>query len=203
MGLILRCASISILSSLLFHSPAGGEGILFRVSRDVSPLAGRVTFFCIRQKKVTKEKASPKVTVAARLPCDARDLGPVHKLAPYCRSNIWTGNLPRPLRFSASPTGPKVKGKGKVKIKTNRRNAAVWPLTCLPFGAAEERRRSGGLPALMFEPRSGEFKGRPTLPSTTGNPEGAVPWGVLFFGYFILHEQKKVTRSPQGSETTR
>ena len=145
MGLILRCASISILSSLLFHSPAGSEGILFRVSRDVSPLAGRVTFFCIRQKKVTKEKASPKVTVAARLPCDARDLGPVHKLAPYGRSNIWTGNLPRPLRFSASPTGPKVKGKGKVKIKTNRRNAAVWPLTCLPFGAAEERRRSGGL----------------------------------------------------------
>jgi len=54
----------------------------------------------------------------------------------------------------------------------------------------------------MSEARRAEFRDRPALPSTTGNPEGAVPWGVLFFGYFLLHEQKKVTRSPQGSETT-
>ena len=54
----------------------------------------------------------------------------------------------------------------------------------------------------MFEPRSGEFKGRPALPSTTGNRRRRRRRGCVFFGYFILHKQKKVTRSPQGSETT-
>ena len=80
------------------------------------------------------------MTVAARLPCDARTDGPALKLAPCGRSDIRAGRLPSALRFSASPTGPKVKGKGTVKIKTNRRNTAVWHLNYLPFGAAEERR---------------------------------------------------------------
>src|SRR6185503_4276062 len=32
-----------------------------------------------------------------------------------------------------------------------------------------------------------------------GCPEGATDRGVLSFGYFSLHEQRKVTRSPEGS----
>ena len=131
-----------------------------------------------------------------------RDLNSAHTWA----SDIGPGQLPSALRFSAPPTGLRVKGKGKVKSKSKQCNATFWLLTLGPFGAAEERRRSGGSPAHMSEAHV--FVGRVYAPARFGEhhrapPQAAATWGVFFFGYFILHKQKKVTRSPQGSETAR
>ena len=63
------------------------------------------------RSKTGPRKGDPEVTVATRLPCDARANGPGPKLGPQrtWASDIGPGHLPSALRFSASPTGGKVK----------------------------------------------------------------------------------------------
>ena len=71
-----------------------------------------------------------------------------------------------------TPTGSKVKDKVKIKSSVNAALCRFALALPPPFGAAEERRRSGGLPAHMSEVRGflrAEYMRRPALPSTGGN----------------------------------
>lgn len=70
--------------------------------------------------------------------------------------------------------------------------------------AAEQRGKRGSCPRAMFEGEYSrklsinsnhepEFCEWPAMASSGRNPEGAANPGRLFFGYFLLAKQKKVT----------
>ena len=175
---------------------------------------GRLTSFA-SPKEVSKKRRpggdGPRVELVCKasyitrgLPCDARILGPVPKLAPCGRSDNGTGLLPRTLRFSASPTGLKFKNVAWPAAKRKRVRFAFRRFAFDLGAPATPPRRAGEageVRSRCLSPARGEFRDRPASPSSRGNPEGAVS-GVCFLCLLFFAQAKKVSRPPQGGETT-
>ena len=149
------------------------------------------------------------------LPCDARALGPVPKLAPAGLRQ----------RDRTAPEGTALLGVpyGSQGHKRRERHGLSFLrlslslllslllllilLLILPliFGApATPPRRAGEAGVVRsrcLSPVRGEFRDRPACPSSRGHPEGAAS-GVCFLCLLFFAQAKKVSRPPQGGETT-
>jgi len=164
-------------------------------------------FLLLRQKKVSKEKATPGCAVGfADSPALLETPGgwlnsPAAQTTP--------ADYPR--RFSVarrSTRGPKggvdqagnrklkCCGQPEKKPKTTYQSSNTDALPGLLRGA-EQRRWAGGSRLALSEPQASLGK-PPGSPSSARNPRsGHRPKGRLFFAYFLLAKQKKVRR-PQG-----
>jgi hypothetical protein len=130
------------------------------------------------QRKVTQRKHAPEPPTPPALPafgCDAR----------------------RRLR------GPKVKS-NILKVCATRTLLVFW--FSAPSELAEHRSEAGGSRGPLFEPEArlsalGEFGPRPASRGAQGTARfmRGERSGVLSFGYFSLHTQRKVTRPRRGS----
>ncbi len=170
------------------------------------PSRGASHFLLLVQNKVTKEKHTPRHRPFG-VPCGARQSGPVPKLGPQkpWASDIGTGLPPLRLRSSAAPKGPKVKSQNVALHCLDLLLTLPLPLTLRPVGDAEKRSADGSCPGPMSEAHVwAEFRSRPIGASIAGQSRSDRHlWARLFFGYFLLARQKKVTRPPQEGETAR
>ena len=125
---------------------------------------------------------------------------------------------PHPPSTSSGQAKPLSEGEGARQscVKQQGRwftgRAKRWPgWTSNPFlavprsagrGADGQRSRPASCsdPLPLFERRErsecSEFGSAAPRPSIAGCPQGHGQWGRLFFGYFLLAEQKKVTAPP-------
>src|ERR1700722_14245741 len=70
--------------------------------------------------------------------------------------------------------------------------SGIW--ICLPHVRPPRNGdRKGEVREHCLSPRRGRVAQRPFRSSTAGKPEGPAHLGRLFFGYFLLAKQKKVT----------
>ena len=166
-----------------------------------SALDARADFLLLRQKKVAKEKATPRYAVGfADSPalltkpggCATRGCAPQTVLADF----------PRPASVARRCT------RGISKPSGHNRHTHQVPFGVPPpLEDAEQRKLERGSGRALFE---GEARvAQPPLKvSSGGHPAagGASTRGRLFFGYFILATQKKAARrstaKPNGSEQT-
>ena len=150
-------------------------------------------FLLLRQKKVTKEKATRVRRSGKRRRTSLRCSRRRADFANSLRSDSEARRPPPPLRCSAALTGKK--------------NVAARPLVEFLFGrctptspvrAAEQRRAVGGSRRALSEPE-GRVAQPPDRSSSAGELAGSfiagqpANSGRLFFGYFLLAKQKKVT----------
>ena len=171
-----RMQRFVFLLILSFHSPAGSESLLL-----------------LRQKKEPR-KGDPEVTVAARLPCDARANGPGPKLGPQrtWASDIGPGHLPSALRFSASPTGVKFK---------NGMNAVDWRLA-FDLGAPAAPPRSageaGGVRPLCLSRAAASLRAGPLCRAPQGTAAGGGDVGSAFLWLLSFAQAKESDSLPAG-----
>ena len=153
-------------------------------------------FLLLRQKKVTKEKATRVRRLsgdetAGQLPCAARSVGRLR-------------NSPFGLR-QCSPTSPDSSALLSGSHGNEKRRSPTacgdsqWPLCpTTPVRASEQRSGGGGRRASLSERSAAQrvCEARPPTRAAQGSPApfaGPANPGRLFFGYFLLAKQKKVT----------
>ena len=163
-------------------------------------------FLLLRQKKVSKEKATPGYAVGcADFPallatgggCGTRPSGPQTVLALF---------PPAAPLLGASHGDPKSVPEPAVtqffdccgRLRKNPKNHSsqsspdVFPG---PLRGGEQRRRAGGLRLALFEPQA-SLASRPACRVAQGTGRSPAPTqGRLFFAYFLLAKQKKVRRA--------
>jgi len=169
-------------------------------------------FLLLRQKKVSKEKATPAYAVGfADSPallatggrCGTRAFGPQTVLALFPPASALLGAA------DGDPKG--VPGTGIVRqyecscwplknsnIRHHRLNPDVFPG---PLRGAEQRRNAGGLRLALSEPKASSGK-PPGVSSSTGNPRSAAGTdpGVTFsLATFFWANKRKYAR-PQGGK---
>ena len=160
-------------------------------------------FLLLRQKKVSKEKATPAYAVGvADSPallatggrCGTRAFGPQTVLALF---------PPAAALLGATDGDPK----GVAEIGNTRKNECVrrslknpnvrhhWlnpDVFPVPLRGAEQRRRDGGIRFALFEPQASSCE-PPGSPSSARNPEGAPTQGSPSFWLLFLGEARKST----------
>jgi len=160
-------------------------------------------FLLLRQKKVSKEKATPVYAVGvADSPallatggrCGTRAFGPQTVLALF---------PPAAALLGATDGDPK----GVAEIGNNRKNECVrrslknpnvrhhWSnpdVFPVPLRGAEQRRRAGGFRFALFEPQASSCE-PPGSPSSVRNPEGAPTQGSPFLWLLSFGEAKEST----------
>ncbi len=160
-------------------------------------------FLLLRQKKVTKEKASrirrPSATLRAR--CVARDRREAQKLAALRHLRFF---FRRSLRYSPPHNGGesrRPKPKPRPKTTRTRHGASLWGSGCwfpavwiLCRVAGLSSAAAGGSGRALFE-RS-EFSPTPPDASSARYPAGALTSARLLFAYFLLAKQEKVSALP-------
>jgi hypothetical protein len=168
-------------------------------------------FLLLRQKKVSKEKATPGSAPAAPVPCATRQAGRLAKLA--FGSNNASRLPPAYLRCSAPLRGTR-KASGLRRQRGNW-NATVGPKKCQklknpssatdglpgPLRGAEQRRKAGGLRRGLFEGRSPEFRSRPACRVAQGTGVAGADPGSPFLWLLSFGEAKESTPAPQARKT--
>ena len=157
----------------------------------------------LRQKKVSKEKATPTVPVAARLPCDARSLRRLRNSSSQsgdCDDSDSARRLPlRALRFSAGPTGAPKRSRPHALVRRSTRKQGTRPTAwgeaplgpprsaggtgVVRRGCLSEAGRLAGFTSSAAA-RHDEHR-RVVVRSTTGTS------GVAFFWLLFLAKQEK------------
>ena len=156
----------------------------------------------LRQKKVTKEKATPGLPVLRTSLCSSAKRAAA-ELA--LRAQTVLADFPR------LACGARRRSRGPKSSQRLLHSQGFNPPQ--PFSLREKGWDEGGL-AVAFEahvrpprnadrkgevrehclsPRRGRVAQRPFRSSTAGKPEGPAHRGRLFLGYFLLARQKKVT----------
>ncbi len=146
------------------------------------------------QKKATRVRRLPGDETSGQLPCAAHVGGRASQTrCAALRSDSEARRPPPPLRCSAALTGKKsVAARPLAEILCGR--CAPTP----PVRAAEQRRAVGGSRRALSEPE-GRVAQPPDRSSSAGQLSGSFIAGQpanpgrLFFGYFLLAKQKKVT----------
>lgn len=157
----------------------------------------RAYFLLLRQKKVAKEKATPRSAPRYAGSLALLD-GPGGWLnSPLRGSDNASRRLPDRLRCSAPLRGtPKTGGSQKL--------APDWPAPAKtaiglpgPLEGAEQRRVVGGLRLALSEARRAEFSQPPDYPSSAGHPaqRGADPGVAFFLATFSWPNKKKYARA--------
>ena len=153
-------------------------------------------FLLLRQKKVSKEKATPTGPVALRLPCDARRSGPArNSLTAFAQTTAPDDS--RPVCASRRPQrGPRTTQRQDFEFPTgqftaqSQMRASFW---VFPFGPADKRRTLRGSRRALSEgaqrpscaaAEESEHR-RVVMRSMTG------PVGVAFFWLLFLAKQEK------------
>ena len=163
------------------------------------PPCGRAYFLLLRQKKVAKEKATPRSAVATRLPCATRPSGRLAKLA--CGSDNASRLPPDSLRCSAPLTGTRKTGwlnlhhkeclLRSTGEKAQKKPSQIWQWTPWgPLRGAEQRRNAGGLRFAMFEPQASSGK-PPGVSSSARNRRSRHRPRVAFFLLTFSWRSKK------------
>ena len=160
---------------LSFHSPAGSESLLL-----------------LRQKKEPR-KGDPEVTVAARLPCDARANGPGPKLGPAGLRH----------RSRTTPIGAALLGVPYGREGQKQNQTMPCDVLAFDFGAPAAPPRSAG-EAGAFRPlclsrAAASLRAGPLCRAPQGTPKGRRR-GCVFFAYFLC-TSKESESPPQGDET--
>src|SRR5438445_3748926 len=150
-------------------------------------------------------------------PCASGGIGAIHRAAPAgiaaaAAAMQWGPNSSALLRAEAKSERQKAKGK-RQKAKSERRatvqaDALLGRAGCAsllgPFALRRQRTirpvRVGAGPRRFRWVHGRTFSGtRPLTRTFRAGARKAQCEGVLLFGYFLLHKQEKVTRSPQAS----
>ena len=148
----------------------------------------------LRQKKVSKEKATPTGPVALRLPCDARRSGPArNSLTGFAQTTAPDDS--RPVCASRRPqrgTAGAAQRLGTFHRLNHTAMQTTGRLLGFPFGAAEKRRALRGCRRALSEgaqrpscAAAEESEHRREVALATG------PVGVAFFWLLFLAKQEK------------
>ncbi len=161
----------------------------------------RAYFLLLRQKKVAKEKATPRSA-----PGGARSLAllgsPGGWLNSPLRGSDNASRLP-PDRLRCSAP---LRGTPKPAVYESLRSTPLFakkPIAAIgvlgPLGGAEQRRVVGGLRLALSEARRAEFSQPPDCPSRAGNPaqRGADLGCPFSLATFFLDKQKESTPAGQ------
>jgi len=164
-----------------------------------SPLGESLSF--ASPKESNQRKGDP-CCVGLRLPCDARRPG-------RCGNSPWRAQTPR--TFSPRPAAllgdtqgaPKhapVLG-GEMALRDGGSGGCSPSALPIWRGRTGEKRNRVRAPqhGAFCAPCQGELVERPPARAKSGTRRAAM-WGRLFFGYFLLAKQKKVTRPQAKSE---
>ena len=159
------------------------------------------------QKKVAKEKVTPRSVPAARVPCATRSAGRLAKLA--CGSDNASRLPPAALRCSAPLKGP-----GKASTLDERSSIVdscadslryffvttlrlVTGAFRVPMRGAEQRRRAGGSRFALSEPQA-SLANRPACRVAQGTGRSPAPTqGSPFLWLLSFGEAKESTPAPQ------
>ena len=157
-------------------------------------------FLLLRQKKVTKEKASrirrPSAYAAGTLRCSGPAGSAETRLAPQTSALL---DPPLPALLASSLR----RGEPNTKTTRTRHGASLWSLVvgsgCRLLGslcrvAGLSSAAAGGSGRALFE-RS-EFSPTPPDASSARYPAGALTSARLLFAYFLLAKQEKVSALP-------
>ena len=148
--------------------------------------------------------------VGLRLPCDARRAGRgwnspwwVAKTATHCEAQTPSPSHPRPAALlggtQGAPMRPPILGReGSVSAGNGFFPPSALPIWRVRAGKKQNRVRVPQRGAVCA-PCQGELVERPPVRAKSGTRRAAM-WGRLFFGYFLLAKQKKVTRPKAKSE---
>jgi len=170
----------------------------------------RAYFLLFRQKKVAKEKATPRSApgVARSLALLGRP-GGRRELA--YGSNSASRLPPSRLRCSAPPTGARkasqlyrmrqeIYSRGQPQKLGKTENLSASAGFPGPLRGAEQRRVAGGLRLAMSEPQASSGK-PPGYPSSAGNRRSRHrPRVAFFFGYFLLGEARRKYARASGAK---
>jgi hypothetical protein len=170
------------------------EGLWLRVSP-----AGE--FLSFAWPKERNQRKGHPWCVGLRLPCDARQPG-------RCGNSPWRAQTPRTSfpRLAAllgdtqgAPLRTPVPGHAR-SVSAGGRFSPPSALPIWRARAGKERNRARAPQHGAFcAPCQGELVERPPAHAKSGTRRAAM-WGRLFFGYFLLAKQKKVTRPKAKSE---
>ncbi len=174
------------------------------------PPCGRAYFLLLRQKKVAKEKATPRSAVAPRLPCATRCAGRFARTRLRLRHGKPKSPGP-PALLSAFHGDPKSVAQRTDKQKMDccgqpqiRRKSKTekpspsWPWTPLgPLRGAEQRRNAGGLRLALFEPQASLAR-RPAFRVAQGTGVAGTDPGSPSFCLLFLGEARKSKTPRQG-----
>lgn len=88
-----------------------------------------------------------------------------------------------------------IPAKAGIQVSTRANALSVAVSVACDFGPLRRRREAQGRGGLLSEDCLSEASSAAPLgPSIAGQCEAPPYQGVFFFGYFLLHKQKKVTR---------
>jgi hypothetical protein len=191
-------SGVSFFSPLPVGELSGSTAGVFSLAWGSALLASH--FLLLRQKKVSKEKATPRSAPASPVPCATRWAGRLAKLA--CGSDTASRNPPARLRCSAPLRGTR-KASGlkelsgqnatvgpKKRPKSKKPSSATDGLPG-PLEGAEQRRKAGGFRRGLSEGRSPEFRSRPACRVAQGTGEAGADPGSPSFCLLFLGEARK------------
>ena len=161
-------------------------------------------FLLLRQKKVSKEKATPGLVSPSGIPCATPDWRGLRNSARRA------SNSPRP--FSASPCVARHLARGPANHPGSTESFGFWHFSestvaflssgdarfrdafLVPLKGAEQCRRAGGSWRGLSEGRSPEFRSRPACRVAQGTGRSPAPtWGSPSFWLLFLGEARKST----------
>jgi hypothetical protein len=164
-----------------------------------SPVGESLSF---ASPKESYQRKSHPWCVGLRLPCDARQPGRCGNSP--CRAQTPRTSLPRPAALLGDTQGASLHAPvlGE-ELALRVSGTGGCPPSALPIWrvrAGKERNRVRAPQHGAFcAPCQGELVERPPARAKSGTRRAAM-WGRLFFGYFLLAKQKKVTRPQAKSE---
>ncbi len=174
-------------------------------------------FLLLRQKKVSKEKATRGYAVgcadcpallAAGGGCGTRGYAPQTVLALFPPAAPLLGAAHGDHKSVADQAaGFFIEYCGRPRKTAKNRSRSFSPDAFPgPLRGAEQRRRAGGLRLALSEPQA-SLASRPARRVAQGTGRSPAPTqGRLFFAYFLLAKQKKVRRAssaePQANSST-
>ena len=180
-----------------------GEGVLSVPSvpcgRSVSPV-GELLFLAWPRK--SNQKEGHPCCVGLRFPCAARRPG--RRGNSPLRAQTPRAFLPRPAALLGDAEGASLRTPALGESWAFRANGtrccspSALPIGCVRPGQERNRVRAPQHGAFCA-PCQGELVERPAARAQSGTRRAAM-WGRLFFGYFLLAKQKKVTRPKAKSE---
>jgi len=161
--------------------------------------------------KKNNQKEGHPCCVGLRLPCDARHPGRgrnspwrAAQNAARCGAQTPSPSHPRPAALlgdtQGAPLRAPVLGEGRIPRDGGTRGCSPSALPIWRVRAGKKRNRVRAPQQGTFcVPCQGELVERPHAHAKSGTRRAAM-WGRLFFGYFLLAKQKKVTRPKAKSE---